>query len=346
MYQWLLRWNNVPAEVRDAFDAAHPFKLADSLLVLAYVGSKSHNTYVPKDDPASVDDIDLMGIVVPPPGHVLGLSSFEHWTYQKGEWDVVLYSLSKFAGLLAKANPNVLGLLWLRDAEVLYARPEWDEFLAKRAAFSTKAAYPAFAGYARGQLQRMTSFTPDLQDRYDSAVAVVEAAGWTKDQIVQGRGRPMPDVAGLLEHLRRSAEALHVLPPTEEEARVVLDAAIASVKSIHAKHHMGYMGEKRKRLVRRFGYDVKNAAHLVRLMRMCVEFLVSGNLRVYRTADAATIREIKSGVWSLDEVKAEAEKLFGMATAALEWSPLSELVDPDVANRLVVNTYRSMWGWR
>jgi hypothetical protein len=46
------------------------------------------------------------------------------------------------------------------------------------------------------------------------------------------------------------------------------------------------MGEKRKAMVRKYQYDVKNAAHLIRLLRMGAEFIESGNLQVYRTTDA------------------------------------------------------------
>jgi len=34
----------------------------------------------------------------------------------------------------------------------------------------------------------------------------------------------------------------------------------------------GYMGKKRRELVMRVGYDAKNAAHLIRLLRMGIEF--------------------------------------------------------------------------
>lgn len=33
------------------------------------------------------------------------------------------------------------------------------------------------------------------------------------------------------------------------------------------------MGEKRKQLVAKHGYDTKNASHLIRLLRMGMEFL-------------------------------------------------------------------------
>jgi hypothetical protein len=52
------------------------------------------------------------------------------------------------------------------------------------------------------------------------------------------------------------------------------------------------MGQKRRELVRRVGYDAKNAAHLVRLL------------------------EIKRGAWSLERVKSEAERLFQLSQEA------------------------------
>jgi hypothetical protein len=67
------------------------------------------------------------------------------------------------------------------------------------------------------------------------------------------------------------------------------------------------MGQKRRELVRRVGYDAKNAAHLIRLLRMGIEFLTEGTLHVKR-ADAAELLEIKRGAWPLEEVKSEAER--------------------------------------
>jgi len=58
----------------------------------------------------------------------------------------------------------------------------------------------------------------------------------------------------------------------------------------------GYMGKKRRELVRRVGYDAKNAAHLIRLLRMGIEFLTEGTLYVERP-DAAELLDIKRGVW-------------------------------------------------
>ncbi len=95
----------------------------------------------------------------------------------------------------------------------------------------------------------------------------------------------------------------------------------------------GYMGAKRKRLVKRFGYDIKNAAHLIRLLRMGIEFLGDGELQVLRP-DAQQLLEIKRGEWSLEEVKVEASRLFIAAEAAYTLSKLPAKPDHEKINQL------------
>jgi hypothetical protein len=104
------------------------------------------------------------------------------------------------------------------------------------------------------------------------------------------------------------------------------------------------MGEKRKAMVRRYQYDVKNAAHLIRLLRMGAEFLETGRLSVYRTSDAEELKVIKRGGWTLDQVKAEAERLFVGIEESRQRSPLPPDPDREGANRLLIDLHRAMLG--
>jgi len=81
------------------------------------------------------------------------------------------------------------------------------------------------------------------------------------------------------------------------------------------QEYHGHMGEKRKKLVDKFGYDTKNAAHLIRLLRMGIEFLKDGELYVERF-DAGELLSIKRGEWALEAVNKEAERLFGLIDKA------------------------------
>jgi len=104
----------------------------------------------------------------------------------------------------------------------------------------------------------------------------------------------------------------------------------------------GYMGAKRKELVDRFGYDCKNAAHLVRLLRMSIEFLEDGELHVERH-DAQQLLEIKRGEWSLERVKEESARLFAIAETTYLESSLPPGPDYDAIDRLCVAVVETAW---
>jgi predicted nucleotidyltransferase len=110
----------------------------------------------------------------------------------------------------------------------------------------------------------------------------------------------------------------------------------------------GYMGDRRKRLVEQFGYDTKNAAHCIRLLRMGIEALNTGEMVVERLDDAEELLDIKRGRWSLEKVKDHAEALFAEAEKAHQRSSLPP--EPDYAriDRLCHNVVLQAWtdrGW-
>jgi len=235
-------------------------KTGSRLVVAAYMGSISHNTYVPKSDPDAIDDVEILGSVLPPADRLIGLDAWEHWTLQFEELDVtVFFSLSKLVRLWLKSSPNVLGLLWLRSEHYLHRSQAFEAFVAIRDAFVSKQAHAPFIGYAMAQLA-----------------------------------------------------------------------------DIHKNRYEGYMGTKRKELVDRFGYDVKSAAHLIRLLRMGTEYLRDGVLNVYRTDDAEEFRAIKRGEWSLEQVQVQAAHLFALADDLAERSRLPEQPDRALINRTLV----------
>jgi hypothetical protein len=300
--------------VAEHFDASHDFTWRDSCLVLGYVGSQSHGTYIPPSDPDAIDDVDMMGVLLPPRRYLLGLEKFEHWVLQKDELDVVAYSLHKFVGLLLKGNPNVLGLLWLREEDYLHRSDGFLALQANRSLFAAKSVYASFAGYASGQLQRMTAYSQEIEDEIQSLGRELEAAGWYVSEIMDGRSLPMPKG----------------MDPQ------VANQKAARLKSLRAKFHTAYMGEKRKGLVRRHGYDTKNASHLIRLLLMCGEFLRTGDMQVYRKHDADLLRAIKRGEWTLEAVKTRAEELFADVKEARDSSPLPDEPDRKRVNDLLI----------
>lgn len=260
----------LPPEVSEAFIAQAGFDPAGRILHACYVGSTSHNTYVPNTDPDSIDDIDIMAIVVPPIEKVAGLHPWkETEQIQIGPWDVNVHSVAKYTRLLLNGNPNMLCTLWVRPEDRLVVGQSFmDLFLPNRRIFSTKRAYQAFYGYANEQLRKMTSANP----------------------------------------------------------------------------YQGYMGAKRKKLVERFGYDTKNAAHMLRLLTMSAEFSATGEMKVFRDEDGQTFRDVKSGLWSLDRVQGRAAELYEAIKLADAASTLPMEADAAKAEELLLRVYARFWG--
>jgi predicted nucleotidyltransferase len=103
-----------------------------------------------------------------------------------------------------------------------------------------------------------------------------------------------------------------------------------------------YMGEKRARLVERHGYDTKNAAHLIRILRMGIEFLRDGELIVDRGGyDATELLEIKRGEWPIEKVTEEADRLFKRADDTYDRCSLPTKPDAERVNRLCVEVVRA-----
>lgn len=85
--------------------------------------------------------------------------------------------------------------------------------------------------------------------------------------------------------------------------------------------------------------NCKNAAHCIRLLKMGMEFLSTGQLNVFRK-DAPMLLDIKRGKWTLEKVKQEAERLFNLADEAFVRSTLPDEPDYEKANWLVMEALR------
>jgi predicted nucleotidyltransferase len=126
----------------------------ESNLVLKVLGgSRAYGTHT------ATSDTDHRGVALPPvrwlvgfpPGDGSSLTS-EHKTAAN---DTVVHALEKFCRLALRANPNMLEVLFCRDAEVVHLTETGAELRAMRHAFLSRQAYDSFSGYALGQLRRM-----------------------------------------------------------------------------------------------------------------------------------------------------------------------------------------------
>lgn len=129
---------------------------------------------------------------------------------------------------------------------------------------------------------------------------------------------------------------------TKEAFHSFAGYASGQLKKMEGSTYNGYMGEKRKALVDAKGYDTKNAAHLIRLLRMCFDLFDKGSL-VIRRPDAETLIDIKRGNWEIEEVKHEAETLFRKAREAMESSSLPDRIHRGRVGELSARLHLEGW---
>jgi uncharacterized protein len=120
-------------------------------------------------------------------------------------------------------------------------------------------------------------------------------------------------------------------------------AALNAEKKYRAaiKHWDSYQTWKTHRnlaradLERKHGYDTKHAMHLIRLMRMGLEVLETGDLRVRRD-DADELSAIRDGAMSFEQVLATATQLEEDMKRATTRTELPDDVEHDPVERFAI----------
>ncbi len=313
----------------ELFNALTPelfLKIPEGTILLGYRGSIAHNMYVPNTDPNSIDDVDLMGIVIGEKKDYLGLSEWgsrgtkEFW---EGKYDCVFYEIKKMFQLLLQGNPNVVSMLWMKFEHYIILTEAGKRIVANKHLFAGKHVYKAFSGYAHHQLQKMETRDPAELRMY--MALTYEAKYRCIHPQHKGESIPYPE-----DFAAKASEWKTVVEMKDE---LVLSKLASYTKK---GENIGYLGDKRKGLVLEHGYDSKNAAHCVRLLRMAGEYLRTGDLIVHRP-DAAELLEIKTGKWPLEKIKAHANDLFKEMEEAFNTSKLPEKPQYDKAEELLIN---------
>lgn len=218
----------------------------------------------------------------------------------KLEW--VVYDVAKFLRLCAAANPSALEILFADEADWLLATPTWRALHARRHLFLTRAVHQTFLGYAQAQLKRIEGHLAWLHDP-PAGPPVREEFGFPED----------PLAARQAHQQFRAEQQRWSSYVTWAERR---NPARAALERAH-------------------GYDTKHAMHLVRLMRMGIEALEHGDLRV-RREDADALHAIRDGALTFDELCTEAERLQAEMERAAQTTKLPAAVDTAAVEALAL----------
>ncbi|MCH9651894.1 MAG: nucleotidyltransferase domain-containing protein [Deltaproteobacteria bacterium] len=288
----------------------------------------------------------------------------------------VVFDLGKFVGLLAVANPNFLEILFADERDWVFETPWWRRLHEQRHRFLTQKVQQTFLGYALAQLKRIKThrgwlLTPPKAKPSRQDFGLPETSTLNQDdqrRIGQGieeklrdygfdaTDLPGPDRSALKQNLR--AFWVDSLGAKEEELeeriRAVAGRAVSLppevISTLNAerkyraalKHWQSYQAWKghrnrdRAELERKFGYDTKHAMHLVRLMRMGLEALQTGDLLI-RRPDAEELNSIRQGAWEYDRLLEQAEGLQARIRAAVQETSLPADIDRAAVDELTLD---------
>ena len=98
----------------------------------------------------------------------------------------------------------------------------------------------------------------------------------------------------------------------------------------------------RRELTDKFGYDVKFASHLIRLLLECLQILVEGDILLPLPRNNL-IRDIKLGKYSLDWVFKKAEEIESLVDLAYVKSDLRYSADIGGINKLQMELLEDYW---
>jgi len=289
------------------------------------------------------------------------------------EIECAVFDIAKFIGLCAAANPNTLEILFADPADWLLDTPAWRRLYEQRHRLLTRRVQQTYLGYAMAQLKRIKTHRswllhPPARKPSREEFGLPPAGTLNRDdqdrleQSIADRVRSygidtldMPKATRIAVQERMLSFWMDVLAASEDEIesrrRAVATQALGLpaevVSTLNAerryraamKQWESYQTWKSERnparaeLERRHGYDTKHAMHLIRLMRMGLEVLRTGDL-IVRRPDAEELNAIRDGGLSFEDLLAAATALKEQMAQAAERSDLPAEVDREQVEAL------------
>lgn len=325
-----------------------------SIIFLTKHGSQAYGTNLP------TSDTDYKGVCIPPKEYFYGFHQKFEQVENKGDPDLVIYDIRKFFELAAANNPNIIEILFTDQSDWVTHDLNWETIYEHRQAFLSKKVKHTFSGYAFSQLKRIKThrnwiLNPVTKKPERKEFGLPNDTALAKDQfgVIESKVRKLEDKLGGRGFTKDRLEEVDIALVTEAVKEMNLHPNL--IPLIHNERRFNgamrnwtaYQKWKEERnpiraeMEARFGFDGKHALHLVRLMRMATEILLTGQVNVKRP-DAKELLEIRTGGWTFEQLMEWAEKTEKELEQSYETSTLPHSPDIKFLDQLsvsVVNLY-------
>lgn len=335
--------------------------------LICKVMSGSHSYGTATED----SDVDMRGIFCSDPINLLTPFYPVKEVVDETEEDTKFFELSHYMKLLIDQNPNILEVLWVRDEDVLTTTPAYEYFRKHRKDFlSSKIAFTT-TGYAFAQLKRIKNHNKWINNPQPEAapqqIDFIKLVQWFGDK------KMLPNMFNIRDYVdthRAISFGSNLYGLYEMEGglfrpdgslkvnfdgdRSKLSVPLALIKldkdnwTLANDNHTNYWNWKQNRnpvrakLEEENGYDSKHAAHLVRLLRMGYETLITGEVEVFRS-DAKELLEIRNGSLTYDELLKYAEDMDNKIKKAYNETSVRKRVDINLAAQHLMHIQQLIW---
>jgi len=256
-------------------------------------GSRLYGTDTPKSD------YDYRGVCIPPRKVLLDpFMGFDQKDKGFKEEDRSIYNLAKFMRLCADGNPNIVELLFVPDKNIILSSKKWEELISNREFFLSKKIRYTFSGYAFSQLE-----------------AIKRHRQWFLNPPTH---KPTREEYGLTDKpkisfaLITAMETLNKNILKEEYVKEFNKEKEYRKQKENWDHYSEWQKNRnpeRKFLEEKYGYDLKHASHLFRLLYEGKELLLTGKI-TFPLPEKEEILAIKQkGIYSYDEVVEKAKEM-------------------------------------
>lgn len=322
----------------------------------------------------ATSDTDIKGVFVLPKDLFYSLEYTAQVSNETN--DIVYYELKKFMELLLKNNPNIIELLNVSEACVLYKHPVMDRI--KPEIFLSKLCEQTFANYAFTQIKKAYGLEKKILNPVEAErKSVLDFCFVYEDKLAT----PLRDYLRVNEligenigltaiaHLRdcynlyystqlnyqgvtrneKSNDVVLSSIPKEEKPRAMLYFN-KDAYSVYCKRYKEYWEWVGKRNEARYNttmshgknYDSKNMMHVFRLLLMAKEIAIEGKINVYRK-DREILLDIKQGKYEYDELLSKAETLKNELPLLYQNAVLPDTPDVENINRLLIEMRKSYY---
>lgn len=313
--------------------------LPNKTIFLTVHGSIAYGLNTPESD------IDVRGVCTVPKEYLLGFNkNFNEYITGAPLTDCTIFNIVKFFHLTSQGNPNTLELLFTEEEDHLFVSDLGKILLDNRDQFLSKQLKERYIGYGKAQAHRIKnhrrwllsapSVPPSRKEmclldkplidknQFDVVKSLItkKLDSWSPDfepfsdsQKIYLQGK----VADILSEMQISSDDKWLAAARTIGLDDNLIEIIKKEKEFQNKidDYQSYLGWKKNRnpkraaLEAKYGYDLKHATQLVRLLTLGKEILETGKVQVKRTYDRDMLMDIKNGGWTYDKLIDYADKI-------------------------------------